>query len=691
MATSTTQVPQVVEGFLKELLGAKKAVKLYPVGNPLATEWVQRLHRSLEHALREGLPPLLRIEPGRFEWDGGQLPTRDQALESFRFEMETRRVTEIAIDPAVEAWELQHFLDCLNLRHEDVDAAGGLSQLLVQRNVVHVTLRGPLWGDGAGRDAAGPGPTTTMLDLIDGLVATILAGLAEQFREMTYDRLRLAPWFLELARPGDRAEPVFRGVQMLIPLAEAEPDREIRYRTLNECLITLPEPLRGSVITGWLMPAVRTDLNVLSLLTRLSGDEFAELVGLLPANSLENLRTEIEALPAEEWKKARVVESLEDALAEKEVAAAPIEGLIADDDPGLLALRGAARGGCTPDETLAHSVNVMLHMIGETESEGYPTLLIDALEEATTEALSRDRLALALHILQWLGQPGELRPEWQAEHQRRLQLVHRRLGGRSQVTLLGDLLRRSESASDVAGATEYLRLLSREALDEFVAILVDEQDGGPRGRMLDVLAGVGPAAAPAIRSRLGDGPWIVARSLVALLARLGEPTAFEAIAKVARHEHPQVRREVARALALLGGKQALAPLLEYLADPDGEVRLTAIKLLSGLLDSTTVGPLRDFLATPTKGTADLLIKREMIGALASIGSPEARSVVESLANRRVWPWQRNELTVRDLALEALKSMSAPTGAARASPAQVKQSVFPTLPSPPATGRRPSKQ
>ncbi len=660
MATSTTQVSQVVEGFLKEFLGAKKAVKLYPAGNPLAAEWVQRLHRSLDNALKDGLPPVLRIEPGRFEWDGGQLPTKDQALEGFRFELETRRITEIAIDPAIEAWELQHLLDCLNLRHEEVDAGGGLPQLLAQRNVVHISLRGPLWGDGSG--AAGPGPATTMLDLIDGLVAAILEALAEQFRELTYDRLRLSAWLLELAQPGDRAEAVFHAVQMLIPLAEAEPDREIRYRTLNECLITLPEPLRTSVVSAGLMPAVRTDLNILNLLTRFSGDEFAELVGLLPANSLESLRTEIETLPAEEWKKARIAESLEDALAEKEVAAAPIEPLIADDDPGLLALQEAARAGCTPDHALTHSVNILLHLIGETESEGYPTLLIDALEEATTEALGRDQLAVALRILQWLGQPGELRPEWQAEHQRRLQLLHRRLGGRSQVSPLGDLLRRSENASDVASAAEYLRLLGREALDEFVAILADEQDSGPRGRMLDVLAAVGPAAAPAIRSHLGDGRWVVARSMIALLARLGEPTAFEAIVKVARHEHPQVRREVARALATLGGKQALTSLLEYLSDPDGEVRLTAIKLLSGLLDATTVGPLRDFLATQTRSTADLLIKREMIGALASIGSQEARAVLASLANRRVWPWQRNELTVRGLALEALKSMGQPTPA-----------------------------
>ena len=52
---ATSQIPQVVEGFLKELLGAKKALKLYPAGNPLAAEWVQRVHRSVEAALGLGV------------------------------------------------------------------------------------------------------------------------------------------------------------------------------------------------------------------------------------------------------------------------------------------------------------------------------------------------------------------------------------------------------------------------------------------------------------------------------------------------------------------------------------------------------------------------------------------------------------------------------------------------------------
>ncbi len=655
------QVSQVVEGFLKELLGAKKALKLYPAGNPLADQWLQRLHRSFEGAVKDGLPPLLRMGPGRFEWDGGQLPTKDQALESFRFELETRRITEIAIGPGVEPRELRELLDCLNLRHEDVETAGGLRALLDQRNVTHIVIRGPLWDEGAG--TAGPEADAERLELLEELVRAILEALAQHFRDLTYDRLRLSGWFLELAQGGDRADVVFSAVQMLIPMIEVEPDREIRYRTVNECLIALPDPLRTIVFSAWLMPAVRTDIHIVNLLTRFSGDEFAELVGLIPANTLQALRADIEAIPAEEWKKARIAESLEDALAEKEVAAAPLEPLIADDDPQVLTLAEAARAGCTPERALAHSVNVFFHLVAETESEGYPALLVDGLEEAVTDALSRDQLPLALRVLRALAQGEQFRPEWLVEHQRRLQLLHRRLAGRSQVSLLADLLRRGESPDDVRDAVEYLRLVGGEAIGEFVTILADEQEGGVRGRMLDVLTALGPTAAPALRARVGDSRWMVARSMITLLTRIGDASAVEAIQEVAGHGHPQVRREVARALATLGGKQALKPLLDYLSDPDAEVRLTAIKLLGSLMDASTVEPLREFLATPTRTASDLLIKREMISALASIGSPEARAVLEAIAQRRVWPWQRNELTVRELAREATKSMVQPASAA----------------------------
>jgi hypothetical protein len=52
--------PEVSEGALKELLGARKALRLYPAANPLAVEWVQRLHRAAEGLLRDRPPCVCR-------------------------------------------------------------------------------------------------------------------------------------------------------------------------------------------------------------------------------------------------------------------------------------------------------------------------------------------------------------------------------------------------------------------------------------------------------------------------------------------------------------------------------------------------------------------------------------------------------------------------------------------------------
>ena len=51
---------QAVENLLKELMGARKAFRLYPASNPLAAEWLQRLYRAADAALGQG-PLRLRV------------------------------------------------------------------------------------------------------------------------------------------------------------------------------------------------------------------------------------------------------------------------------------------------------------------------------------------------------------------------------------------------------------------------------------------------------------------------------------------------------------------------------------------------------------------------------------------------------------------------------------------------------
>src|SRR5262245_47950482 len=218
--------PEVIEGFLKELLGARKALRLYPATNPLAIEWVQRLHRAAESLLHDRPPLRLQVTQGGFEWDGGQLPTRDRALEAFRFELATRKITEISIAAGVDPGELRELLEFLNAGPRGADAGDEAPPGEFQARG-HISLGGSL----SRYHQAEPGTTTAVgADLLEAAVVETLAELEAVFREITYDRVRLSAWLGELARADEPAVVVARGIQMLIPLLEVEPDRELRYR-----------------------------------------------------------------------------------------------------------------------------------------------------------------------------------------------------------------------------------------------------------------------------------------------------------------------------------------------------------------------------------------------------------------------------------------------------------------------------
>src|SRR5262249_61803357 len=125
------------------------------------------------------------------------------------------------------------------------------------------------------------------------------------------------------------------------------------------------------------------------------------------------------AAPVEEWIRTRLSESLEDAIAERQVAVATLEPLITEDDPALARLREAVQVSSAPDRVLEHSVAVLFHLVGETESEGYPPLLADVLEEAVNDALGQGQLGTALGIVRWLADPERLRAEWRGAGRRR--------------------------------------------------------------------------------------------------------------------------------------------------------------------------------------------------------------------------------------------------------------------------------
>src|SRR3989441_2397703 len=103
-----------------------------------------------------------------FAWAGGELPTTDRALKGLRFEMQSRGIGELSIEPSVENWELQAMLELLNKPIEQLASITAAHSYLRDRAVVRVSVGGgglggppmaphldPGWGPGT--KGAGPG------------------------------------------------------------------------------------------------------------------------------------------------------------------------------------------------------------------------------------------------------------------------------------------------------------------------------------------------------------------------------------------------------------------------------------------------------------------------------------------------------------------------------------------------------
>jgi hypothetical protein len=652
--------------FLRALMAARKSLSLYPAGSEIASTWVRRLHRSLGDFFEQGLSFPLRVEPDRFAWPGPDIRTVEPALEAFRFDLESRGIRELEIDVAVEEWELQAFLDLLNTPGADLRQLGGASGFLSTRGVLRVRIAAPgeTQEDGAGANEATRRALQDGRDAVDLFVETVVALGEARFADLTYDRVALMSWLQDVAAgsPGR----VYEAVRMLHGMVEQAPDREVRTRTLVEALLGLPEDLLRPFFAEHLIPQAGREVLALNLLSQMTEDEIRHVAArLVSQESLLALSSELMEFPWEEIQRRRLVEAITAAV---QVDEAPSilgdEGLVLEaDDPVVVELREEILAACQPDALLERSAEILLALVLNVDREEYAISAGDALEEILGEALAKGRIELATRMLSTLEEAGKADGSRGREHVQHLTVLRERLGGRTHVALLGGLLRQhGGSERQVALIAEYLGLVAREAIQEFIALLAEERDRQVRARMCQVLAKVGPPAVPVLVEWLEDPRWFLVRNLVHVLGKTGDEGVFDPVVALLDHPHARVRIEVVRALARIAPARATLPLVTVSGDVDPEVRLEAVRALGALRRDDAVPVLRDVAMGAAAGLADVTLRREAVEALAGIGTPGAREALTSLARRRVWPWKRTERQLRDLAVSALAADPVPEDA-----------------------------
>ena len=649
---------RVLALFLRALMAARKSLSLYPAGSEIASTWVRRLHRSLGDFFQQGLCFPVRVEPDRFAWAGPDIRTVEPAMEAFRFDLESRGIREVDIDAAVEEWELHALLDLLNTPGGELRQLGGASGFLSARGVTRVRVTAP----GEAQEDEDPSQATrwalqTGRDAVDLFVETVVGLVEARFADLTYDRTALIAWLRDTATGGSGR--LYQAVRMLHGLVEPAPDREVRIRTLVEALLGLPEELLRPFFADHLIPQAGREVLALNLLSQMTEDEIRHVAArLVPQESLVALSSELLEFPWEEVQRRRLVEAITFAIrGDDPPSILAEEGLVLEaDDPLVVELRQEILASCQPDVLLERSAEILLALVLSVDGEEYGTSAADALEEILGEALARGRVELATRLLSTLEdsvQTGGARNREAVEH---LAVLQQRLGGRTHVALLGGLLRQhGGSEQQLALIARYLGLVARDAIREFTALLAEERDRQVRARMCQVLAKVGRPAVPILVELLDDPRWFLVRNLVHVLGKIADESVFGPVVALLGHSHTRVRIEAVRALAMIAPARATTALVRSLGDDDPEVRVEAIRALGALRRDEAVPALRGLVASAPKDIAGLSLRREAVEALAAIGTPGARETLQSLARRRVWPWQRTESRLRDFAVSALSA------------------------------------
>jgi hypothetical protein len=529
---------------------------------------------------------------------------------------------------------------------------------------VRIAAPGETQEDGAGANEATRRALQDGRDAVDLFVETVVALGEARFADLTYDRVALMSWLQDVAAgsPGR----VYEAVRMLHGMVEQAPDREVRTRTLVEALLGLPEDLLRPFFAEHLIPQAGREVLALNLLSQMTEDEIRHVAArLVSQESLLALSSELMEFPWEEIQRRRLVEAITAAV---QVDEAPSilgdEGLVLEaDDPVVVELREEILAACQPDALLERSAEILLALVLNVDREEYAISAGDALEEILGEALAKGRIELATRMLSTLEEAGQADGSRGREHVQHLTVLRERLGGRTHVALLGGLLRQhGGSERQVALIAEYLGLVAREAIQEFIALLAEERDRQVRARMCQVLAKVGPPAVPVLVEWLEDPRWFLVRNLVHVLGKTGDEGVFDPVVALLDHPHARVRIEVVRALARIAPARATLPLVTVSGDVDPEVRLEAVRALGALRRDDAVPVLRDVAMGAAAGLADVTLRREAVEALAGIGTPGAREALTSLARRRVWPWKRTERQLRDLAVSALAADPVPEDA-----------------------------
>jgi hypothetical protein len=300
-------------------------------------------------------------------------------------------------------------------------------------------------------------------------------------------------------------------------------------------------------------------------------------------------------------------------------------------------------------ESLCELTKEMLHQESEM-TDFYESVTIG--ERVLIDLVTRGKLSHAAGLLRYFVKLEEQlrsdRPLW-AE---RLKDARVTTGSRERLTILCTALNDNSEigSSELRG---YLDNFEWEALMGITDMLGDLTNRLHRDTVTDYLTLRGKDRVHIVARGITDKrPHVVAASAT-ILARIGSEPALQHLAKGVDHEHPEVRRSMARALAESNSDDTLPLLRRLVADTDRRVQQLAIDAILVRRGQRAFETLVEVLNDDQFPNLDLDAQRAVLIAYSKLGGDMAVNYLATLGEKMNLFGNANIAFYREAAFEAL--------------------------------------
>jgi HEAT repeat protein len=262
--------------------------------------------------------------------------------------------------------------------------------------------------------------------------------------------------------------------------------------------------------------------------------------------------------------------------------------------------------------------------------------VLQVLDDVVATSVKQGRFERANDVIARLLALRDDEAKVSARSRELIRVVWTQMGTWERVAPLEDSLSR-HGVWETDPIARYLTQLPSSAVDSLITLLDHVQTAKGRRVICDALVAFGRDGVDAMRSRLPDAPWYVARNLIYVLGCVKDARAQPSLEAAMVHPDARLRREALKALEAIGAERLAAVLPQWLGDEDEGIRLHVLRMArrhpSPDLLAMLIVVINDRGFTHRKDTE----QKEFFDALADIGGDAALSLIRPwLETGRGW-------------------------------------------------------